>query len=271
MKLLFPNGEHDEVRLANGVTRFGNRTDSDVLLIGPGIAYEHCTVELYDDEATLVVLAPENVVLLNGRPVEGRATIKPGDLILFGKIGARVAAAEPAPRAIQMPGQGASAPAPAENRTRARPSLPRFALRGVSGTTFGKIYPLVGTMTIGRAPECDIPIPDGEISRQHARLREQADGVGVEDLGSSNGTFLNGTRIDVAVARGGDELRFDTLRFVVQAPEQVSQQRDAPAAPAAAAAQPAVAAPSKPSGVPSWMWVAVGFVVVGAILYFTMF
>jgi pSer/pThr/pTyr-binding forkhead associated (FHA) protein len=49
---------------------------------------------------------------------------------------------------------------------------------------------------IGRGPECDIVVPDRQISRQHARLSRTADGIQVEDLGSKNGTHVNGARIE---------------------------------------------------------------------------
>lgn len=49
---------------------------------------------------------------------------------------------------------------------------------------------------IGRGSECDIVVPDRQISRQHARLTRTAEGVQVEDLGSKNGTHVNGVRIE---------------------------------------------------------------------------
>ena len=50
-------------------------------------------------------------------------------------------------------------------------------------------------LLIGRGAECDVVIPDRQISRQHARLVRTPQGIVVEDLGSKNGTHVNGSRI----------------------------------------------------------------------------
>jgi pSer/pThr/pTyr-binding forkhead associated (FHA) protein len=54
-----------------------------------------------------------------------------------------------------------------------------------------------GEFVFGRGPECHVrPDPDGHaISRQHCLLRVAADGVHIRDLGSTNGTLVNGTRV----------------------------------------------------------------------------
>jgi len=51
------------------------------------------------------------------------------------------------------------------------------------------------TYIVGRAVTSDIPIFDPTISRRHAELVPNTTGVTVKDLGSSNGTFINGTRV----------------------------------------------------------------------------
>jgi predicted component of type VI protein secretion system len=88
-----------------------------------------------------------------------------------------------------------------------------YVLRGVTGGAFGRSYPLQAPITIGRSPECDIHINDPGLSRVHARLVPGEDGVVVEDLNSTNGTFLNDRRLMKDKARMGDEIGFDKLRF----------------------------------------------------------
>ena len=79
----------------------------------------------------------------------------------------------------------------------------------VSGPSAGAIYSLVAAENvIGRGKECAIRIIDAGISRRHARVMRQAPGqYAVEDLGSSNGTFVNGMRVEGQKPLGeGDRL-----------------------------------------------------------------
>ncbi|HET7845142.1 MAG TPA: FHA domain-containing protein [Xanthomonadales bacterium] len=273
MRLLFPNGEHAPVDLKDGVTRVGSAAGSDVTLIAPGIAGQHCEIELAGDAAKLRVSHSTNVVLVNGKQVAGETPIKPGDLVLFAKVGARVVAVE------RPAGAGAAAAAAAaaagaagapgakklddkedDGRTRIRQALPRFVLRGVSGSTFGKTYPLYGTMTVGRHSDCTISIPGEEISRHHARLKVLPDGIEVEDLGSANGTFINGKRVHRGTLKPGEELRLDTVRFLLVAPGLEAQ-----SATAAKTTKPSLpAAPEPPKkGSAMWVWIILGIVVAG--------
>ncbi len=71
-----------------------------------------------------------------------------------------------------------------------------FQLVMRSGPTVGKIYPLEKSeLTIGRDTSNDIVINDAEVSRKHARLILQGGGFVLEDLGSTNGTFVDGQRL----------------------------------------------------------------------------
>lgn len=60
-----------------------------------------------------------------------------------------------------------------------------------NGPLNGQQWIIEGTLVIGRDAECDIVIPDRQVSRQHARITKSINGVILEDLGSKNGTFLN--------------------------------------------------------------------------------
>jgi len=66
----------------------------------------------------------------------------------------------------------------------------------------GWTYDVVDQITIGRAPGCAVSLPDAYVSDLHARVRRHDDRYDVEDLGSRNGTYVNGRLIN-----GAKELR----------------------------------------------------------------
>lgn len=257
MKLLFPNGEHAPIELKDGITRVGSGAGNDLTIVAPGIAHLHCEIESRGEGGVVRPCAADAVVVVNGRQASSESPLKPGDLVLFAKVGARVVAVErTAAAAAPTPAQK-RAEAEDDGRTRVRMALPKFVLRGVSGTTFGKTYPLFGSMTVGRHSECDISVPGEEISRHHAKLSVMPDGVAVEDLGSANGTFIAGKRVHQGTLKPGEELRLDTVRFLLVAPGMEVQPTSKPA-PAVPAAQPAA------SGGGSLLWVVLGVLVLGA-------
>jgi adenylate cyclase len=71
------------------------------------------------------------------------------------------------------------------------------------------------TLVVGRAVTSDVPIYDPTISRRHAEISLGPSGVRVKDLGSSNGTFLNGARITQADAATNDVITFGKVAFKV--------------------------------------------------------
>ena len=70
--------------------------------------------------------------------------------------------------------------------------------------------------TLGRSAQCDLPVRDPTVSRLHAELAPDGAALRVRDLGSTNGTFLNGKRVEEGVARDGDTLAFGRLGFALE-------------------------------------------------------
>src|SRR5215213_2915131 len=128
----------------------------------------------------------------------------------------------------------------------------------------GREHALSADATVGREG-CDIVLADPEVSRRHAALRISDSGAAVEDFGSTNGTFVNGERVNgVRQLNDGDVVRFGNTEWQLSAAAetaaigapQVTAARAVPtdlaappaAPPAAAAAAPAAAAqPAAPA------------------------
>jgi hypothetical protein len=98
-------------------------------------------------------------------------------------------------------------------------------------TDGGHAQPLegAGPWTVGRSQENDIVISDPNVSRKHAKLIREEAGFVVEDLGSTNGTLLDGAPIDRERIENGDELTFgqSVARFVrrIDSPESGGGER----------------------------------------------
>jgi pSer/pThr/pTyr-binding forkhead associated (FHA) protein len=71
-------------------------------------------------------------------------------------------------------------------------------------------------LVIGRLPECDVVLADSNVSRRHAELRRKDDGVFVIDLGSTNGTKVNGTRVREQLLSSGDEVDVGSTRLIFE-------------------------------------------------------
>jgi hypothetical protein len=71
-------------------------------------------------------------------------------------------------------------------------------------------------VVIGRLPECEVTLSDSNVSRRHAELRRKGDGVFVTDLGSTNGTRVNGAPIREQLLASGDEISVGSTRLIFE-------------------------------------------------------
>ena len=98
-------------------------------------------------------------------------------------------------------------------------------LEGAGGSGAGSVvlpsgdrFSLTETViTIGRHPDSNMVLADPNVSRNHAEIRPQGDRFVVVDLGSTNGSRVNGVRVDTQVLEDGDELTFGNTRMRFEA------------------------------------------------------
>ena len=255
MKLVFPGGEHPQVLLGPGVNRVGSDPGSNIVLDTPGVLPQHCQLHVSATGVMLEVPAG-TTVSVNGRHVDGLIALRPGDSVTFDHVLARLAAVDAVSARSDDSAPGYPHAANDDpGVTAVRPVIPMYVLRGVTGGAFGRSYPLQGAITVGRSPECIIQINDPGLSRIHARLVPCEDGVQIEDLSSTNGTFLNDRRVVKEKARIGDEIGFDKLRFRLSGA--------AAHEPVHVEATRAVNAPPRGG---SWLWVGLVIAVAAAVI-----
>lgn len=96
-----------------------------------------------------------------------------------------------------------------------------WALRILTGPQAGQVMELkMGRNLVGRAPQCNIKLLSPGVSKEHTEITVFKEKIVVADLKSSNGTFLNGVRIQNGIIRLGDKLGIhDVLADVIPAPE----------------------------------------------------
>ncbi len=78
-------------------------------------------------------------------------------------------------------------------------------------------FSIIREMTVvGRREDCDLRIPLGDVSRKHCRFIREDGAFRVEDLGSSNGTFHNGEKVQEATLAAGDTVTIGPVTFLIQ-------------------------------------------------------
>lgn len=97
---------------------------------------------------------------------------------------------------------------------------PVFVLRMVAGMPAGARYTVTGGMRVGRSKESEIFLVDPSVSRNHAVLELQGDHVIVRDAGSTNGTFVNGERVQLRTLHPGDRVAFGKTEMAFESAEQ---------------------------------------------------
>jgi pSer/pThr/pTyr-binding forkhead associated (FHA) protein len=222
--LELPEPGHDPEAGAVGppgtvVLTVGREPGNDVVIDRPEISARHARIVIAPGGRKAVIedLGSTNGIAVNTPGnVVSRAPLAPGDVIYFGPVSV-----------------------PATTFFGSSPSietavLPELVVRGE-------------TMTVGRDPECDHVLDYPMISGRHARFTRSKEGITVEDLQSSNGTFVNGVRVAGRTpVKGGDLIGFGSysLRLAGSTVEERSELLSAwnQLAPSASWSVPPVAA-----------------------------
>jgi pSer/pThr/pTyr-binding forkhead associated (FHA) protein len=113
----------------------------------------------------------------------------------------------------------------------------------VRGRSASKILKLGnGVTTVGRQEDCQLRIGSSQVSRKHCQIYEKDGRLVVMDLGSSNGTFVNGKKVEgQQIVKSGDLLSFGKVKFRVERIDVSGKPRPADTAVAAADMPDAVA------------------------------
>lgn len=203
------------LELHDPVVRLGRDAAATVRFEGEDarvVSARHAEVRYGAGEWCLVDLDSRNGTYLNGRRIRRDAPLAPGDEVRLGETGPRLSVVAVGGRAqatlVEQPVAGAAVEAAQAGRP---PSVRPYGVTLIAATT-GRRFEAHGTrIRLGRGKECEVrPVAEDEhtVSRVHAELTVGPSGaLSLRDVGSKNGTFLNGERIDRATpVRLGDRI-----------------------------------------------------------------
>ena len=165
---------------------------------------------------------------VNGRPIRRMALLRPGDAVYADGVEMIIrGVVMPADR-IPEPGQPGDAD-------------PGVLLRGVGGTHHGRSFTLQSPRVVGRDTSADIVVDDPAFALRHASIEQYDSRVLLRDLGSEEGSLVNGLPVRDCWLQCGDQVVFDARhRFVLEMPLQP------PAAAAGADDEPSPAFAGQP-------------------------
>lgn len=189
------NGQPFAVPLSGTSLTIGRKASCDIIIEHPSISGVHARMNLKGQGLEIVDLGSSNGLTVGGHKVPA-AALKCGDRFRLGIVD------------FVLTGKGGKS------------DSVELARMFLTTTLHGeeKRFPLAKAASIaGRQDDCDIPLADPSVSSHHAKLTLRPDGIEVQDLESSNGTFVNGERVTTAVVRHGDRLRIGRLLFSVTA------------------------------------------------------
>ena len=225
-RLRFPNLDHAELPLGLGVHAVGRidrgdgtqRQDRAIGLVEAAPLLRFCV-----DRRGVWMTIDEEVrgVHVNGRPVQRMAMLRPGDAVFVDGVEMALVAA----RGVDaMPQALVSAPVEGGD--------PRVVLRGVGGRYHGRSLTLEQPRLIGSATDADIRIDDPACAERHARIELHGQAIVLRDLGSADGSVVNGEAVRDALLQPGDQIVFDPHhRFVLEAPARHLTHQDASVLP----------------------------------------
>ncbi|MEU1653000.1 FHA domain-containing protein [Streptomyces pristinaespiralis] len=195
---------------------------SDIVIDDPRVSWHHAVLRADDGHWTVADENSTNGTYAEGRRIHVRV-VGPGSVLRFGSAadGPRAVLADLAPPAVEAPAvEPPVVPSPALAPPAAQPGPPPVVSMPAATGTFRRptsVRPLPArTVRIGRSPDNELVVDDLVVSRRHAELRTGPDGTyEIVDLGSHNGTYLNGMPVDRAPVRAGDIVGVGHSAFVL--------------------------------------------------------
>src|SRR5450755_519418 len=216
----------------------------------PEISRRHARVSRgADGELTIEDLGSANGTFVNEERIDGPRTLEPGDVVRMGRTVLQVTSSDAVAEDAAPPTRGPAVEPPSVVAAADEELVVTAGTAAGRRLTLGDDELVIGRGVSGAGRLSD----DHDVSRRHARVSHTADGqLTIEDLGSANGTFVNGERVrDRRVLSVGDSIRIGSTTLQLTDAGQAPASAAPAPAPAASALAPAARVPAAPVRVPA--------------------
>lgn len=250
LKIQFLDRRQPAFWLVDPRLTIGRDKSNGLVINDEGVSVFHAELQQEDGKLYLRDAGSVNGTFLNDQPVSQRVEVHVGDVIRLHLVELQVIDPTKAPPEN----------APVIKRDIPAKAASLWQVKATTGVISGRMFPIEGTKVVGRDPHCDIVVGGAHVSRRHAEFSVRGGLLWVKDLGSSNGSFINGKKHDEIQLKNGDEVKFDAMCFKVVGPadtvaienfeEEAERTQFRPVA-GGAAAKPTQPAPAKTPSAPS--------------------
>jgi pSer/pThr/pTyr-binding forkhead associated (FHA) protein len=207
LKIQFKDGRADAVTLVAPGRTIGKGGVNDIVIDEDGVNGFHADLKVDGENVTITDVNTPTGTVVNGQKIVGETPLKAGDVITIQGVDLEVVTEDITARTLVLSGTALM-----------ELGTGSWSLVADSGPEKGQVIPIMDRTEIGRALECDISILEPALSRKHAELEPVDEALIVRDLGSANGTYVNGEKVDKALLKDGDVLQFGKIRFIVSGP-----------------------------------------------------
>ncbi|PCJ45488.1 MAG: FHA domain-containing protein [Moraxellaceae bacterium] len=201
LKLEFKDRRQPGVWLVESVFSVGSGSKNNLVIDDDSVAESHAEILLDDGRLYLRDLGSFKGTSVAGQEVTDNFQLRSGDVISLGRVELEIS--DPKTRPVA----GGHAKIKSD-----------WSLMPIGGSIQSRSIMIHGSMTIGRSVKCDIVVDGEYMSRRHAELSFKEGGLRIVDLGSSNGTCVNGRKVNECQLKPGDKISFDKTVFLVAGP-----------------------------------------------------
>jgi len=215
--LMDPDGPEQEFMLAKARVSIGRATTNDIIVSDVRVSRDHARLEYGAGGLRLVDLNSSNGTRLNGVHID-QEILKPGDTISLGSHQLKYQTEDPR----EDPGMTVIDSEMDLNQTLNAEVLPKVihetrnpSLVVFTGDRTWEIdLQQTDQVSIGREESCGLFIDAAKVSRRHAEVQRMGDAFVLKDLGSTNGTFLGGQKVDQHILKDGETFRIGPAQVV---------------------------------------------------------